>query len=163
MPTYTCEKCARVFKQKSGYTDHMKKKIDCAAATAITPILEEIKEIKREMQGIKQYVEITKETLPGFFEDLHYLLWNRAGLSPEPALEHMIFFFAYRLIEPQATRLQLPKECHWGYIASLKNENDLYDAIIRGTEHFWTCPITQPFFKPHEIKKASSIIAKGHT
>lgn len=157
MPTYTCEKCARVFKQKSGYTDHMKKKIDCAAATAITPILEEIKEIKREMQSIKQYVEITKETLPGFFEDLHNLLWNRAGLSPERALEHMTFFFAYRLIEPQATRLQLPKECHWGYIASLKNENDLYDAIIRGTEHFWTCPITQPFFKPHEIKKAELI------
>ena len=157
MPTYTCEKCARIFKQKSGYNDHMKKKIDCTAVTAIAPILEEMKEMKREIQEMKHQTEITQETLPQFFEDLHNLLWNRAGLSPERALEHMTFFFAYRLIELQAEHLELPKECHWGYIASLKKEDDLYDAIMQGTESFWMCPITQPFFKPHEIKKASLV------
>ena len=157
MPTYTCEKCARIFKQKSGYNDHMKKKIDCTAVTAIAPILEEMKEMKREIQEMKHQTEITKETLPQFFEDLHNLLWNRAGLSPERALEHMTFFFAYRLIELQTEHLELPKECHWGYIASLKKEDDLYDAIMQGTESFWMCPITQPFFKPHEIKKASLV------
>jgi type I restriction enzyme S subunit len=155
MPTYTCEKCARIFKQKSGYKDHMKKKIDCTAVTAIAPILEEMKEMKREIQEMKHQAEITQETLPQFYEDLHNLLWNRAGLNPEPALEHMTFFFAYRLIELQAEHLELPKECHWGYIASLKKEDDLYDAIMQGTESFWMCPITQPFFKPHAIKKAS--------
>ena len=54
MPTYTCEKCARIFKQKSGYTDHLKKKIDCTAVTAIAPILEEMKDIKRELQEMKR-------------------------------------------------------------------------------------------------------------
>ena len=155
MPTYTCEKCARIFKQKSGYNDHMKKKIDCTAVTAIAPILEEMKEMKREIQEMKHQPEITQETLPQFYEGLHNLLWNRAGLNPEPALENMSFFFAYRLIEMQTEHLELPKECHWGYIASIKKEDDLYDAIVQGTESFWTCPITQPYFKPHAIKKAS--------
>ena len=162
MPTYTCEKCARIFKQKSGYNDHMKKKIDCTTVTAIAPILEEMKEMKKEIQEMKHQTEITQETLPQFFEDLHNLLWNRAGLSPERALEHMTFFFAYRLIELQAEHLELPKECHWGYIASLKKEDDLYDAIMQGTNSFWMCPITQPFFKPHEIKKASLVYEIVH-
>jgi type I restriction-modification system DNA methylase subunit len=121
-----------------------------------------MKEMKREIQEMKHQTEITTETLPQFFEDLHNLLWNRAGLSPERALEHMTFFFAYRLIELQAEHLELPKECHWGYIASLKKEDDLYDAIMQGTESFWTCPITQPFFKPHEIKKASIVYEIVH-
>jgi DNA (cytosine-5)-methyltransferase 1 len=54
MPTYTCEKCARIFKQKSGYNDHMKKKIDCTTVSAIAPILEEMKEMKREIQEMKR-------------------------------------------------------------------------------------------------------------
>ena len=54
MTTYTCEKCARIFKQKSGYTDHMKKKIDCTTVSAIAPILEEMKEMKREIQEMKR-------------------------------------------------------------------------------------------------------------
>ena len=60
MPTYTCEKCARIFKQKSGYTDHQKKKIDCTAVTAIAPILEEMKEIKRELQEMKREIEFVE-------------------------------------------------------------------------------------------------------
>ena len=100
---------------------------------------------------------VTKETLPGFFEDLHNLLWNKAGLSPERALEHMIFFFAYRLIEPQANTLQLPKECRWSYIAELRNENDLFETIKQGVKEFRKNSMTKPFFRPHEIQKADIV------
>jgi len=64
MPTYTCEKCARIFKQKSGYNDHMKKKIDCTAVTAIAPILEEMKEMKREIQEMKREIESVEVVEP---------------------------------------------------------------------------------------------------
>jgi len=64
MPTYTCEKCARIFKQKSGYNDHMKKKIDCTTVSAIAPIIEEMKEIKRELQEMKKEIEYVEAVEP---------------------------------------------------------------------------------------------------
>jgi len=156
MPTYTCDKCARIFKQKSGYNDHINKKIPCSSAIEAleTKIEEKVKEVLR---ATLPKVEITKETLPSFFEDLHNLLWNKAGLNPERALEHMTFFFAYRLIEQQADTLNLPQECRWTYIASLKNENDLFEAIKKGVSSFRSKPKTKPFFKPHEIQKATIV------
>ena len=101
--------------------------------------------------------EITKETLPAFFEDLHNLLWNKAGLSPERALEHMTFFFAYRLIESQADVLNLPQECRWSYLASHKNENDTYETMKKGCVAFQKNKVTKPFFKKPEIDKAMII------
>ena len=167
MPTYTCEKCARVFKQKSGYTDHMNKKTDCSQNTVLnavieTKVAEKVKEAVREINPLAEIVlpqdKIQQEAvLQKFFEDLHNLLWNRAGLNPERALEHMTFFFAYRLIETQADALALPQECRWSYIASLKNENDLFEAIKKGVSSFRAKPKTKPFFKPHEIQKADIV------
>ena len=159
MPTYTCEKCARVFKQKSGFSDHIAKKNDCSKTVVLDAIVaskveEKVKEVIRATQ---QKPEITKETLPAFFEDLHNLLWNKAGLNPERALEHMTFFFAYRLIEQQADTLSLPQECRWTFIASLKNENDLFETIKRGVSEFRKRPKTKAFFKPHEIQKADIV------
>ena len=167
MPTYTCEKCARVFKQKSGFTDHVNKKIDCAQKTVLnavieTKVAEKVKEAVRELNPLAEIVLPHDKTqqeavLQKFFEDLHNLLWNRAGLNPERALEHMTFFFAYRLIEAQADALALPQECRWSYIASLKNENDLFEAIKKGVSSFRAKPKTKPFFKPHEIQKADIV------
>jgi len=155
MPTYTCEKCARVFKQKSGFDDHKAKKIDCATNTVLTSVIET--KVKEAIRATLPKVDITKETLPSFFEDLHNLLWNKAGLNPERALEHMTFFFAYRLIEQQADVLNLPQECRWSFIASLKNENDLFETIKKGVSSFRSNPKTKPFFKPHEIQKADIV------
>jgi len=156
MPTYTCEKCARVFKQKSGYDDHKAKKIDCATNTMLTSVIEtKVEEkVKEAIRAATPKAEITKETLPSFFEDLHNLLWSKAGLSPEAALSHMTFFFAYRLIEQQADALSLPQECRWSFIASLKDENTLFETIKKGVSSFRSKPKTKPFFKPHEIQKA---------
>jgi len=156
MPTYTCEKCARVFKQKSGYDDHKAKKIDCATNTMLTSVIEtKVEEkVKEAIRAATPKAEITKETLPSFFEDLHNLLWSKAGLSPEAALSHMTFFFAYRLIEQQADALSLPQECRWSFIASLKDENTLFETIKKGVSSFRSRPKTKPFFKPHEIQKA---------
>jgi type I restriction enzyme S subunit len=156
MPTYTCEKCARVFKQKSGFEDHKAKKIDCATNTMLTSVIDtKVEEkVKEAIRAAIPKAEITKETLPSFFEDLHNLLWSKAGLSPEAALSHMIFFFAYRLIEQQADALSLPQECRWSYIASLKDENTLFETIKKGVSSFRSRPKTKPFFKPHEIQKA---------
>ena len=159
MPIYTCEKCARIFKQKSHYTDHLSKKTDCAQNTMLNEVIESKVEekVKEVIRAIQQKPEITVETLPAFFEALHNLLWNKAGLNPERALEHMTFFFAYRLIEPQADTLHLPQECRWSYIASLKNENDLFETIKKGVAEFRKKPKTKAFFKPHEIQKADIV------
>jgi len=161
MPTYTCDKCARIFKRKSAYDDHTTKKTDCSQNTVITTVIakikEEVKEVKDAIHAMQSKLEITKETLPSFFEDLHNLLWNKAGLSPERALEHMTFFFAYRLIEQQADTLNLPQECRWSFIASFKNENDLFETIKKGVSEFRKRPKTKAFFKPHEIQKADIV------
>jgi type I restriction enzyme S subunit len=155
MPTYTCTKCARVFKQKSGYDDHMNKKVDCIQNTVLDAVIE--KKVKQAINASQHKQEVTKETFPAFFEDLHNLLWNKAGLSPERALEHMTFFFAYRLIEQQADALSLPQECRWSYIANIKNAGELFAEIENGTAKFWENPVTQIFFKPHEIKKVDLV------
>jgi type I restriction enzyme S subunit len=159
MPTYTCEKCARVFKQKSGFDDHKAKKIDCAQNTVLNAVIETkvVEKVKEVILATQQKPEITKETLPGFFEDLHNLLWNKAGLNPERALEHMTFFFAYRLIEQQADTLNLPQECRWSYIASIKNAHDLFETIKKGVVEFRKRPKTKAFFKQHEIQKADIV------
>ena len=155
MPTYTCEKCARVFKQKSGFDDHMSKKNDCAKNTVLNAVIET--KVKEVIRATQLKAEITQETLPSFFEDLHNLLWNKAGLNPERALEHMTFFFAYRLIEQQADTLQLPKVCCWSFIANISNENDLFETIKKGVSEFRKRPKTKAFFKPHEIQKADVV------
>jgi type I restriction enzyme S subunit len=157
--TYTCEKCARIFQRKSGYDDHMNKKNDCSKTTAIAPILEENKELKEEVKEMRVATQgpVTKETLPAFFENLHNLLWNRAGLSPERALEHMTFFFAYRMMELQADVLHLPDICRWDYIKGLKSADDLYATLDHGTAYFLDNSVTSPFFKQHEIKSAEVV------
>ena len=159
MPTYTCEKCARVFKQKSGFDSHMSKKKDCAQNTVLSAVIDtKVEEkVKEAIRATLQKSEITKENLQSFFEDLHNLLWNKAGLNPERALEHMTFFFAYRLIEQQADTLNLPQECRWSYIASMKSDNDLFEAIKRGVSEFRKRQKTKAFFKPHEIQKADIV------
>jgi type I restriction enzyme S subunit len=159
MPIYSCEKCGRTFKQKSHYTDHTNKKIDCSQSTILSTVLETkvSEKIREAVKGISQAKEITSENLPAFFEDLHNLLWNKAGLNPEAALQHLTFFFAYRLIEIQADTLNLPQECRWSYIASIKNENDLDLAIKKGVSSFRAKPKTKAFFKPHDIQKAEIV------
>ena len=159
MPTYTCEKCARVFKRKSAYDDHKTKKTDCSQNTVLSTVIEAkvSEKVKEAIHAMQSKTEVTKETLPSFFEDLHNLLWNKAGLNPERALEHMTFFFAYRLIEPQADALSLPQECRWSFIASFKNENDLFEAIKKGVSEFRKRPKTKAFFKQHEIQKADVV------
>ena len=161
MPTYPCEKCGKVFKRKSGFTDHQSKKVDCSQNTIIdtvieTKVAEKVKEAVRAIATPK--ADVTADTKQAFFEDIHNLLWNKAGLNPERALEHMTFFFAYRLIEQQADALNLPQECRWSYLTSLTNENDLFETIRRGTAHFRKPDsVTRPFFKPHEIQKADIV------
>ena len=164
MPEYTCEKCGKLFKQKSGFTDHTSKKIDCSKTTMINTIIEtKIKsEVTKAVRNMNTKPEITKDNLPSFFDDLHNLLWNKAGLTPERALEHMTFFFAYRLIEQQADILNLPQECRWSCITSLKNENDLFETIKKGVSSFRSKPKTKPFFKPHEIQKADIVYEIVH-
>ena len=167
MPIYICKKCARVFKQKSGYDDHINKKIDCADKTLINTVIEnkiaeKVKEVVRELNPLAEIIlpedKIQQEAvLQKFFEDLHNLLWNRAGLNPERALEHMTFFFAYRLIEAQADALTLPQECRWSYLASHKNENDTYETMKKGCIAFQKNKVTKPFFKKPEIDKADII------
>jgi type I restriction-modification system DNA methylase subunit/restriction endonuclease S subunit len=163
MPSYPCEKCGKIFLQKSGFSDHINKKKDCASNTIIESVIEQkVKEAVRVLNPLGDIVipddkEQEKKVLEKFFEDLHNLLWNRGGLSPERALEHMTFFFAYRLIESQADMLSLPQECRWSYLASHKNENDTYETMKKGCVAFQKNKITKPFFKKPEIDKADIV------
>lgn len=92
-----------------------------------------------------------------FFEALHNLLWNDAGLDPQKALEHMTFFFAYRLIEPQVETLGLPECCKWSCMASQKNTQDLFDVMRQAVNEFRRNPQTKPYFNPPSIAKATLI------
>lgn len=167
MPTYTCEKCARVFKQKSGYTDHQNKKTDCSQNTIINQVIEKKvdEKVKEAVRILNPYAELElpsdpdqrRKYLQAYFEALHNLLWNRAGLNPEKALDHLTFFFAYRLIEAQADSLSLPNECRWSFLASHKNENDTFETMKKGCVAFNKNKVTKPFFKKPEIEKADVI------
>ena len=114
--------------------------------------------VQDAIRAIQPKPLITDKTLlPSFFEDLHNLLWNKAGLNPESALMHMTFFFSYRLIEQQADVLGLPQDCRWSYVANIRNEQDLFDTVKRGVTSFRLNPKTKPFFKPHEIQKCDIV------
>lgn len=160
MPTYTCEKCGRIFKQKSGYTDHQNKKTDCIANSAIGTLVE--KKVKEALVALTPYSELVlpteeiarKAVLQAYFENIHNLLWARSGLSPEKSIEHLTFFFAYRLIEDHVETLGLPKECRWSSLAALKNGNDVFEMLKNGWRAFQRNAVTAPFFKKPEIDKA---------
>lgn len=162
MPDYICTICAHVFKQKSGLASHMARKKPCSARTALTStILEAVKEAAKEaateaVLAVLPPSEVTceEESKQAFFEGLHNLLWNKAGLSPEKAMEHMMLFFAYRMIEPHVDTFGLPQECRWSYVASLTDNNDVFEALKKGVNQFRTKAVTKMFFKPLEIQKA---------
>ena len=140
----------------------MARKKPCAARTVPTPtILEAIKEAAKAaateaVLAALPPCEVTREeeSKQAFFEGLHNLLWNKAGLSPEKAMEHMMLFFAYRMIEPHVDTFGLPQECRWSYVASLTDNNDVFEALKKGVNQFRTKPVTKMFFKPLEIQKA---------
>ena len=152
--TYTCEKCAKVFKQKGHFTEHQNKKNDCANPQLERIIEEKVEEkVKEVVRTIAKPKEVTLDNLDSFFEDFHNLLWNKVGLNPEKAMQHMNLFFAFRMLELQADTLALPKECRWSYIAGLTSSTILDSAIKKGITEFRKNPITKPFFFPHDIKK----------
>lgn len=164
MPEYTCEKCLRKFPRKSGYNDHMKKKNDCAQTSAVRAVVDKVAATIKKTDESPELVlstdeSIRKTELQKFFEDIHNVLWSSAGLSPEKALEHMTFFFAYRLIENQADELSLPSECRWSHVMmNYKNNANELDIIVKkGTSSFLKNVRTKPFFKQHEIKRAEIV------
>ncbi len=62
--TYTCDKCAKVFKQKSHFDDHQNRKNDCSTSTKLSKIVEEkvekILKDKEESFPIKVHVTTSK-------------------------------------------------------------------------------------------------------
>lgn len=165
--TYTCEKCTKVFKQKSHYDDHINRKNDCTLNTSINEVIEKkveqkVKETINKLTEEKELVlpedQIQRDkVLQAYFEEIHNILWSRAGFEPAKAMEHLTFFFAYRLIEIQAEKLELPAECRWSYLVAQKNENDMFDIMRKGYIAFNKNKITKPFFKQPEIKKATIV------
>jgi len=163
MPTYTCETCLQEFTKKDRYDSHLARKNPCKPPKAVKEIIEE--KVQEEVRKLNNVIELVlpndkkqqEAILQRFFEDLHNLLWNKAGLNPERALEHMTFFFAYRLIESQADSLGLPQECRWSYLANHNNEQDTYDVLKKGCQSFQRNKVTKPFFKKPEIEKADII------
>jgi len=156
----------QTFARKSSYDSHINRKKPCAKNDVGKIIAEKVADgIKEVTRQANPYAELSlsddedqrNSQLQGFYENLHNLLWARAGLSPERALEHMIFFFAYRLIEDQADILNLKQECRWSYMASMSNENDMFEVIKKGCTEFQKNSITKQFFKQPEIRKADII------
>ena len=94
-----------------------------------------------------------------YFESIHNLLWNAAGLNADKAMEHMNLFFAYRLIEPQLEKIgEFPIECKWSYISSLTSVSDIYNSIKKGYDAFVKNEKTKSFFYfKIEIKKETIV------
>ena len=163
MPEFICERCLQEFTKKDRYDSHLARKNPCKIPKAVKEIIQE--KVEKEVRKVNNIVELIlpnnkteqENVLQKFFEDLHNLLWNKAGLNPERALEHMTFFFAYRLIELQADSLGLPQECRWSYLTNHNNENDTYEVLKKGCQSFQKNKITKPFFKKPEIEKADII------
>ena len=145
MPTHVCQKCGRVFKRKSGYDDHLQMKTDCALKTDISavvvPIVESaLRNTEEKTIVLSSSKEVRDKQLTEYFEKLHHLLWGRAGLSPEKAVDHMTFFIAFRLLEDQADTIGLPQECRWSYlIQCLKSgETDGANVVRKACNSFRT-------------------------
>lgn len=166
--THVCEKCGIKFSQKGHLTDHLQKKNDCAKKTDLIRIIEEKVDEKveeklkviRVVQPPKEVTieEVTIENLPSFFEDLHNLLWNKVGLNPENALKHMNLFFAYRMLDLQKDKLNLPDVCRWSELIKLSSAEMLDQAIKKGIVEFRrSYDIVKPFFFQHEVKKVQII------
>lgn len=162
--THVCEKCGIKFSQKGHLTDHLQKKNDCAKKTDLIRIIEEKVEEKVEEKlkavrvAVQPHKEVTIENLPSFFEDLHNLLWNKVGLNPENALKHMNLFFAYRMLDLQKDKLNLPDECRWSKLIELPSAEMLDQAIKKGIVEFRrSYDIVKPFFFQHEVKKVQII------
>jgi len=143
----------------------MNKKTDCAQTSAVKAVLEKVAEsiapTKSEVADLvlSDDESVRKAELQKFFEDLHNLLWSVSGLTPEKALDHMMFFFAYRLFESQADELKLPNECRWSYLMNnFKNSaTDLDQQVRKGNSWFLKDARTKLFFKQHEIKRAEIV------
>jgi type I restriction-modification system DNA methylase subunit/restriction endonuclease S subunit len=99
---------------------------------------------------------LTREQFEEFFGTVHNLLWSRAGLNPEKALEHLTFFFSYRLMERQVDALGLPAECRWSSLVGLA-ASPLFETIKTGVAAFRKDARTKPFFKMHELTEASLV------
>ncbi|MHB1910175.1 MAG: restriction endonuclease subunit S [Nitrososphaerales archaeon] len=99
--------------------------------------------------------ESTSEDRTAFYEKLHNLLWNEAGLDPQKALEHMTFFFAYYMMEPNVDKLGLPVECKWSHLAVLLkgelSENEVFTAMQKGGREFFRNSATRPFFSQVDL------------
>lgn len=145
---YVCQKCARVFTRKSAFDDHSNKKVDCSTTTDIQKIVIPIVEdaVKRIMK-----VQEPENNMQKFFEDLHQLLWGRAGLSSEKAVDHMIFFFTFRLLEPHADDLAFQKECRWSHIVNLPTASETASEVKKACNSFRRNLKTKSFFNVLEI------------
>ena len=90
---------------------------------------------------------LTREELHTFFINIHVLLWNNSGLNPDKALEHMMFFVAFIIIEPHIDALRLPDVCRWSNTAALTGDPEgLYAAITEAIVAFNDHPTTASFF-----------------
>ena len=90
---------------------------------------------------------LTREELQSFFVNIHNLLWNNIGLNPDKALEHMMFFVAFIIIEPHVDALRLPPVCRWSATAALTGDPEgLYAAVMEAIQAFNEHPTTSSFF-----------------
>ena len=110
MPSYTCTKCARVFKQKSGYDDHLAKKKDCLETTAIAAVVQET--VKQEVRRQTRLTELVlpedptarDEALQAFFEAL-------AAECRRPHVGDAFKTFTHALLlRAQEARIYTPEE-----------------------------------------------------
>lgn len=68
MPTYTCEKCARTFSQKSHYLAHQNKKNDCGSTTAVKELAQKIVETEKK---VIKFNDFMKEKAIPYVDTVH--------------------------------------------------------------------------------------------
>lgn len=176
MPVYTCEKCGETFQQKSHIDNHNARKKPCDKKRDLQQIIQAVVQTTKNelLVHLEQTVKtitmteriVTKEQSVKLYENLHNLLWNDVGLSPAKSLEHMTFFFAFRMMEPQIDKInvletnvskKLPDICKWSNVLALTHDDSIFKAVQDATIGFRKNSITKQYFSMHEIKRAEDL------
>jgi len=176
MPVYTCEKCGETFQQKSHIDNHNARKKPCDKKRDLQQIIQAVVQTTKNelLVHLEQTVKpitmteriVTKEQSVKLYENLHNLLWNDVGLSPAKSLEHMTFFFAFRMMELQIDKInaletnvskKLPDVCKWSNVLALTHDDSIFKAVQDATVGFRKNSITKQYFSMHEIKRAEDL------
>lgn len=157
MSKYTCSDCNKVFDKKDSYNKHLNRKIPCSNDKL--NLYEVIQNLERKVNHIDTMSRITNDKeLTDLWENLHHLLWSSEGFTPEKAMDHLMFIFYIRLLEPRIKdgSIKLSDSCKFSALARITDPNMLWEKFTSQTlpelaEH------SREYFSQFGIRRAENL------